>query len=1025
MTAAFLTTLESTCQRNLLDTKWLLAPNLRIANQWKDQVNLNGTPTVNLYSATIQSVVLDLVAPDLATRNAKYASPSHCLILMSKVLMELAKNGELSYLSRVDSIEFLSPLITGTIADMRLNSVDIGTLTNEATEDQTKAADLRKIAMAYSTELESRGLLDYSDCLSQALEILDSGANRISADLIVICPIELPSCNLERKFIKQLETISRFVGPDPSASLSKSSQLSARFVSAVGEINEVTQAFQDIFGNQPQDSLDQVEILHTDYSTYVPLIHESLIALLDESNHSIDQLPVTFGEGLSCIYSRPGRALRAWVRWLRNDCVQSMIVRMVREGLLDFDQEDVGLGHASLSNRLRKLPIGFGANRYQSALTEAISDARNRIELQQNREGDSELNDVSSTYDFGLRELEALHLAFGKLIELSPGLDDDPNTVLEAAKQFLNGMARCANKLDQYAKGKLLDDITGMQSALALASELDFQVWDWLENVAVDSKILASGPRPGCIHVDHLISGGHSGRPRTFVVGMDDSRFPHRSSQDPLLLDFERRQTSAELPTTEERNRQAAREYRLLLSRLSGEVTFSFSVNNFAGDRHLFPGSTLLDTFREMTNAPTATLDDFLESVGTPASFCPSEEGAFVCADQWWHAKMSSELDEAQRSGILEAEFGHFVDARQANAQRASNAFTQFDGFVPAAGQWLDPTRKAASRISPSRLETFGTCPRKFFFRYALGIAPPDEHLVDSDQWLDALALGSLIHEVFEEFLREKTAHDQRPKLSRDLEEIHNLLHQKMETLKQTIPVPNQDAYQRQRQRLEKTCEIFLRREEEYCETTGAVPWVFEASIGLGDRPSSPIDCEHPVKISLSDGRQIQVGGRIDRVDRIGGPDSLDFAIWDYKSGSNWGFDAGDAFKQGRKLQPFLYAGMLKHRLRAEIDPHAKFQFFGYFFPSPKTEGLRMQWTTAELKPGDEIVRNICDAIAQGAFPATNEKADCKYCDYLPICGDADQTANSSLIQLSTCSDSALDPFRKLRSVELTRREES
>ena len=485
-----------------------------------------------------------------------------------------------------------------------------------------------------------------------------------------------------------------------------------------------------------------------------------------------------------------------------------------------------------------------------------------------------------------------------------------------------------------------------------------------------------------------------------------------------MLLDFERQSISKELLTAGERNVRSREAFRETLSRLKGSVTFTFATQSLAADRGQYPSSALLELFRVIQEEPTISMEEFLTHVGVPDSFC-STDNSQIHARQWWQAKLAAEPDVDSKAEVLEEGFSHLADGRHAIEQRASEEFTQFDGLVPDAGKELDPANESANRTSPSRLETFGTCPRKFFFRYGLGIYPPDEHEVDHEKWLDALQLGSLIHEVFEDFLRQLTKEERIPELAKDQNELLELLHKKIVILKQTIPVPNQDAYERQIQRLEKTCEIFLRSEEAHCRSTGSVPWILEASIGLGDEPNSPVDCAEPVSLSLSDGRAIKVGGRIDRIDQIGGSGAIDFSIWDYKSGSDWGFDAGDPFKQGRKLQPYLYAGMLRHRLIESIDAEAKVNFFGYFFPSPRTEGLRLQWTTGELNSGDAILRHICDAISSGAFIATSEKSDCKFCDYLPICGTPFQTAASALVQLENCDHKALDSVRALRGVSL------
>ncbi len=170
---------------------------------------------------------------------------------------------------------------------------------------------------------------------------------------------------------------------------------------------------------------------------------------------------------------------------------------------------------------------------------------------------------------------------------------------------------------------------------------------------------------------------------------------------------------------------------------------------------------------------------------------------------------------------------------------------------------------------------------------------------------------------MFEDFLRGHTQSELIPNLARDLQPLRDMLFDKIEQLKSDIPIPNEDAFQRQCDVLEDVCEIFLRKEEEYCRVHDARPWVLEASLGLNDEPQTELDCSEPIGLTLSDGRVIQVGGRIDRVDKLLVDGSERYAIWDYKSGSDFGFSQDDPFQLGRKLQPFLYVGMLRHRIAA------------------------------------------------------------------------------------------------------------
>ncbi len=92
---------------------------------------------------------------------------------------------------------------------------------------------------------------------------------------------------------------------------------------------------------------------------------------------------------------------------------------------------------------------------------------------------------------------------------------------------------------------------------------------------------------------------------------------------------------------------------------------------------------------------------------------------------------------------------------------------------------------------------------------------------------------------------------------------------------------------------------------------------------------------------------------------------------------------------------------MLRQRLvEFGHDPRSVLAF-GYFFPSSKVHGKRMQWTAEDLEAGHTILRHLSDSIAQGLFPATTSIEDCKYCAYNSICGDL-----STLVNLSTLKTS-------------------
>ncbi len=157
----------------------------------------------------------------------------------------------------------------------------------------------------------------------------------------------------------------------------------------------------------------------------------------------------------------------------------------------------------------------------------------------------------------------------------------------------------------------------------------------------------------------------------------------------------------------------------------------------------------------------------------------------------------------------------------------------------------------------------------------------------------------------------------------------------------------------------------------------------------------------------------------MDRIDRLLVDGSERYAIWDYKSGSDFGYDQEDPFRQGRKLQPFLYMGMLRHRLDDLEKGGERVESFGYFFPGPRTNGRRIAWTRVQLRNGDEVLKNICDGISGGVFSATTEPNDCRFCDYQQVCGEPEFVAGESLRKAaSSCNEEVLRPIRQLRSID-------
>ena len=96
------THLKEQCHRNILEEKWLLAPNLRVGYQWLETIVRNGTPVLNVHVKTLTSLALHLAASEMDRRELRFASPWIRRLLIERVLDQLDKTG-LHYLGNLKS----------------------------------------------------------------------------------------------------------------------------------------------------------------------------------------------------------------------------------------------------------------------------------------------------------------------------------------------------------------------------------------------------------------------------------------------------------------------------------------------------------------------------------------------------------------------------------------------------------------------------------------------------------------------------------------------------------------------------------------------------------------------------------------------------------------------------------------------------------------------------------------------------------------------------------------------------------
>jgi ATP-dependent helicase/nuclease subunit B len=588
--------------------------------------------------------------------------------------------------------------------------------------------------------------------------------------------------------------------------------------------------------------------------------------------------------------------------------------------------------------------------------------------------------------------------------------------VLGAAAILLREQVRSASELDSYARERLLREISDLSECLSESEPEGIDVFEWLAELPTRLRVLGQGPRPGHLHAAPVWDGGHAGRRHTFVVGLDDSRYPGGLRQEPLLLDAERSRVSESLPTSARDLEERTLGFARLMARTRGRVTLSYCCRDLVDDRDMFPSPVIWSAYRILSGNTTGAFEDLLEWLPVPASFAPLDPESCIDASDWWRWRLCGETAVSNAAEAVSHHFPHLGRGSAAAQARASDAFTEYDGYVPEAGADLDPRRPDARAVSASGLELMGACPLDYFFRYALDIAPPEDLLLDPSVWLDPLERGSLLHGVFRDFMCQLHDAELSPRFERDHELMERVLEAHTRQMTQAKPPPSQEILQREVAELRRSAAIFLREEELHCE--GWEPFCFESSIGLPSQTESLLDSADPIVVALPDGSSVRARARIDRIDRLR-TDVSSIAVWDYKTGSTYGFDEADPFAAGRRIQNALYLMVTQTRIE-HVHPGCAVSSFGYFFPSTRTNayGERIQWPAELLIAGGrELLAQLCRLIAAGCFPFTPDPSDVRYSDYTLIHGDVGSLAEAAERKIANPGNAMLEPFRELRGL--------
>ncbi|MBE5801521.1 MAG: hypothetical protein E7319_04455 [Clostridiales bacterium] len=215
--------------------------------------------------------------------------------------------------------------------------------------------------------------------------------------------------------------------------------------------------------------------------------------------------------------------------------------------------------------------------------------------------------------------------------------------------------------------------------------------------------------------------------------------------------------------------------------------------------------------------------------------------------------------------------------------------------------------------LSISRLEEFGRCPFKHYLHY--GLRP---HVLR--EWrIDPIETGNFYHDALHRFSQLARRESAYPEVS--AQRVRQLADEAMEpVIEEAMSGPLGDG-ERNQWRFQLAQDAVHRAAQVITDQLAAGSFqLYRTEASFGYENGLP-----PIVLSLQDGRQVTLRGRIDRIDRYDSPESVYLRVIDYKS-SKQSLEAAQTW-WGLQLQLLLYLDVCTAHISGS-KPAGAFYFY-------------------------------------------------------------------------------------------------
>ena len=662
-----------------------------------------------------------------------------------------------------------------------------------------------------------------------------------------------------------------------------------------GAPNEVEMILADIYSGK---SLDQCTVAVTDTLTYGQLFFD--YALLYD-------IPITFGCGIPVINSNPAKLLAPYYRWITGGFYGAEAIRDLLESKA-FDR-----------SKLYALFPEKDGNFHPGTFYEVLGSIRltNDPAVNEKRIADFRKavdEEAALTGNENSKEYRSIH----RKQSCVPFLEIMGRELGLPAEEFISRYANIRTESGTNA-GRLLMmlDISASRAIyeelkVIRSSGLDQSADDIIPNV-LKMTVCSGRSEAGKLHVTGIEGAFGSLRQHLYLAGMSASNFPGSPKENYLLLDADLRLfgPDAESYTADGRILRK-REQLFSLARLACVLGTGISVS--------YAGLNVSELKKD--NASSLVFELFSEAYGRGASAKELEE----------HTTRIEYFEPAVSASRL-------IGDAYIKGNIVHPAVRTSDTETPAIPWNLDKA------WSPTALDTFFGCPRRFMLGSILGIPEPEDY--DPFVIMNALDTGTLAHSLMEalggaDMSREEFLSLSGEYFDRFIREHPPLIGENVPPVKEQFLEMMETAFEMDPQR-----EVALKEED--------------------------ISCTHE--------SGVRIHGYPDRVEKL---EDGTYLVVDFKSGRTITHVQDDI---STCLQVIIYAYLMEQKGFQVSGGEYRYIRLGETVTCRYDEDMKRQLY--------ERLEQFKSSMQSGSFPAAGTAEDgddtCRYCKYKAVCGKANE----------------------------------